>query len=100
MTPATLGMLIGLSGGFLRACLGFMYKKAKYPKTRFIPIKFIVTLIECSLAGLGLGMLFEVGDVKTGLALALAAAGVSEIAGKTGLHDLFGIKKKETINAF
>ncbi|MBU2637850.1 MAG: hypothetical protein KJ955_02660 [Nanoarchaeota archaeon] len=94
MTPASLGMIIGLAGGFLRACLGFMYKKVKAPKTRFIPMKFVITLIECSLAGLGIGLLVEVTDFKTGLALALAAAGVSEIAGKTGLHDLLGIKNR------
>lgn len=94
MTPATLGILIGLAGGLLRAVIGFLYKKAKSPKTRFIPLKFLVTLIECSIAGLVLGLMVDVTDARTGVALGLAAAGVSEIAGKSGLHELLGLKKK------
>ncbi|MDI6737688.1 MAG: hypothetical protein QME12_04200 [Nanoarchaeota archaeon] len=93
MTPASLGMVIGLAGGFVRACIGFLYKKAKNRATRFSPLKFLVTLIECSIAGLALGMMVEVNDAKTGIALALAAAGFSELAGKSGLHDILGLKK-------
>ena len=95
MTPATLGVLIGLAGGCLRAVIGFAYKKAKNRKTRFLPWKFIVTLVECSVAGLVLGMMVDVTDVKTGIALALAASGVSELASKSGLHDFFARNRKE-----
>ncbi|HII15401.1 MAG TPA: hypothetical protein HA362_03735 [Nanoarchaeota archaeon] len=93
MSPASLGIFIGLAGGCLRAVIGFAYKKAKNRKTRFIPWKFIITLAECSVAGLVLGMMVDVTDIKTGIALGLAASGLSELASKTGLHDLF--KRKE-----
>lgn len=95
MTPEVLGILIGLLGGCLRAFIGFAYRKAKDKSTRFLPWKFIVTLIECAVAGLVLGMLVDVADVKTGIALALAASGLSELAGKTGLHEAIGLKKKK-----
>jgi len=95
MTPEVLGILIGLLGGCLRAFIGFAYRKAKDKGTRFMPWKFIVTLIECAVAGLILGMLVEVSDVKTGIALALAASGLSELAGKTGLHEAIGLKKRQ-----
>lgn len=93
MTPEVLGILIGLLGGCLRAFIGFAYRKAKDKGTRFMPWKFIVTLIECAVAGLVIGMLVEVTDVKTGVALGLAASGLSELAGKSGLHDIIGLKR-------
>ncbi|MFA5887476.1 MAG: hypothetical protein WC852_02090 [Candidatus Nanoarchaeia archaeon] len=95
MTPEVLGILIGLAGGCLRAIIGFLYKKAKDKGTRFIPLKFTVTLVECAVGGLILGMMVDVTDIRAGIALGLAAAGLSEMAGKSGLHEFLGLKKRK-----
>jgi len=87
MNPQLLGLGIGFLGGILRACIGFIYAKAKNPKVRFRPYLFLVTLIEGIVAGIVLGSLITVGDIPTGVSLGLAAAGLSELTGKTGLHD-------------
>lgn len=87
MDSQLLGLLIGLAGGSLRACIGFIYKKAKNPKTIFKPYLFSVTLIEGLVAGALLGSWVAVATIPAGISLGLAAAGLSEMAGKTGLHD-------------
>ncbi len=87
MASEILGLAIGFSGGILRAVIGFVYAKARCPKLKFNPYLFSVTLIEGIVAGIVLGSLITVGDIATGVSLGLAAAGISEFAGKTGLHD-------------
>ena len=87
MNSQLLGLGIGFLGGILRACIGFVYAKAKDSKVKFKPYLFLVTLIEGVTAGIVLGSLITVIDVPTGVSLGLAAAGLSEMAGKTGLHD-------------
>lgn len=87
MDTQLIGLSIGFLGGIMRAVIGFTYAKAKKPKTKFKPYLFLITLIEGIVAGIVLGSLITVSDIPTGVSLGLAAAGLSEMAGKTGLHD-------------
>jgi len=74
MNPQILGLLIGFAGGCFRACLGFIYSKAKNPDAPFRPYLFTLTLIEGVAAGVLLGSMIEVNNLQTGISLALAAA--------------------------
>ncbi len=93
MNNQVLGIFIGFSGGIFRACLGFLYAKAKLPKIKFNPYLFLVTLIEGMAAGVLLGSMIAVTNLQVAISLGLAAAGLSEVAGKTGFHEIIGVKK-------
>ena len=95
MNNQILGLFVGLAGGAFRAILGYFYAKAKNKRLKFNKYLFFVTLIEGIAAGALLGSMVEINNLQAGISLALASAGLSEVAGKTGLHDALGAKKKK-----